>query len=385
MRKMRLLLPILFIFISAFCTGMSTFELTDADSYVTVVVKSTPAAENETRLKIIIRGLPSAVVRAKKAKVSTLPMADRYLILSYKKKEAMYVMDKEGSMFNPLTSEQILIPQKWKNKLKVYGNMAAASHYGKLLSWDEVKKDIPNKSVLTVIDLETGLEFKAQRRAGKYHADVQPLTKSDTKIMKQIYNGKWSWKRKSILVGKDGRYYAASMQGMPHGGDGIPDNGFSGHFCIHFLDSLTHGSRNRDPEHHLMIYKAAGKLDAYFESVTPYELVDSFISAVNARELYILPQCFLDLHHPRLLEIQREMPDIQVFSRVSKYEKKKELENALSTEISVKIRMERKGKGTETADMIFHIARDTRQSPWKIINIKGGFSSDAVTETSSGS
>ncbi|MCC3377949.1 hypothetical protein LKX83_33445, partial [Cohnella sp. REN36] len=71
--------------------------------------------------------------------------------------------------------------------------------------------------------------------AGKYHADVQPLTKADTKIMKQIYNGKWSWKRKAIVVKKDHHYYAASMQGMPHGGDGIPDNSFSGHFCIHFL------------------------------------------------------------------------------------------------------------------------------------------------------
>ncbi|MCI1693111.1 hypothetical protein [Aneurinibacillus aneurinilyticus] len=312
---------------------------------------------------------PSSFVQ-KKTKVSMLPVTDRYLILSHKKREDTYVMDKEGGVFNPRTSEQLLIPKKWKSKLKAYGDMTAASHYGELLPWNEVKKDILNKSVLTVIDLETGLQFQAQRRAGKYHADVQPLTKSDTKIMKQIYNGKWSWKRKAILVEKDGRYYAASMQGMPHGGDGIPGNGFSGHFCIHFLDSLTHGSRNKDPEHHLMIYKAAGKLDTYFKSVTPHELVDSFIGAVNAREPHILSQCFLDLRHVRLLEMQKELPNIQVFRRVSKYTKKKDMTNVLTAEIPVEIRMERKGKRTETVKMVFHVGRNTKQSPWKIINIK---------------
>lgn len=61
--------------------------------------------------------------------------------------------------------------------------------------------------------METGLQFQVQRRAGKNHADVQPLTKQDTAVMKQIYQGKWSWKRRAILVRKDDQFLAASMHG----------------------------------------------------------------------------------------------------------------------------------------------------------------------------
>ncbi|MBN6189241.1 L,D-transpeptidase family protein [Aneurinibacillus sp. BA2021] len=380
MKKLRLLFPVLLILAGIFGTGMSSSELLNADSYAMVVVKSTPTAVHTTQLTIMTNDVRATLQRAKKEKVSTLPLTDRYLILRHKQRNERYVMDKEGSVWNSQTSERLLLPQKWKKKLQAYGDIAAASHYGKLLSWDQAKNEFPVKSVLTIMDMETGLRFKAQRRAGKYHADVQPLTKSDTKIMKQIYNGKWSWKRKAILIEKDGRHYAASMQGMPHGGDGIPGNNYPGHFCIHFRDSVTHGLRSKDPEHHLMIYKAAGELDAYFRTVSPHELVDGFIGAVNTGEAHMLAQFFMDARHPRLLALQKEMPVIQAFRRVSKYKKTAEPTSELKADIPVEIRMERKGKGAETAEMIFHVARSTKQSPWKIIAIEGGFSGEEKSE-----
>jgi len=135
-----------------------------------------------------------------------------------------------------------------------------AEKYGELLPWEEVKKIFPLMGYATVIDFDTRLSFRVQRRAGHDHADVQPLTREDTAVMKKIYKGRWSWERKAILVEINGRRIAASMHGMPHGAGAIQKNQFPGHFCIHFYNSLTH-SHNMDPDHMRMVLRAAGKVE----------------------------------------------------------------------------------------------------------------------------
>ena len=45
------------------------------------------------------------------------------------------------------------------------------------------------------------------------------------------------------------------MNGMPHG-SGPLDNGFSGHHCIHFVNSRTHGTNRVCPLHQAAIKKA---------------------------------------------------------------------------------------------------------------------------------
>ena len=102
-----------------------------------------------------------------------------------------------------------------------------------MLPWEKVNDIIPNQTEFTIIDVDTGLAFRVQRRAGKQHADVQPLTKEDTQMMKKIYHNQWSWKRRAIIVLIDDQMIAASMHGMPHGA-GALQNDFPGHFCVHF-------------------------------------------------------------------------------------------------------------------------------------------------------
>lgn len=152
--------------------------------------------------------------------------------------------------------------------------------------WRKVDKLIPRKAIFTVIDVESGLSFKVQRRAGSHHADIQPLTKEDTDIFKKIYK-EWSWKRRAVIVLHEGRTIAGSMNGMPHGA-GALDNGFNGHFCLHFLNSTTHKTPTPDPAHQLMILKAAGKLDEYVTTSTPEELVETMMLAINNSDTSIL-------------------------------------------------------------------------------------------------
>jgi hypothetical protein len=106
-----------------------------------------------------------------------------------------------------------------------------------MLPWEDVNEILPNKTKFTIIDVETGLQFRVQRRAGNQHADVQLLTREDTQIMKKIYNGKWSWKRRAIIVLISDQMIAAFIHGMPHGA-GALQNGFLGHFFVHFLEVL---------------------------------------------------------------------------------------------------------------------------------------------------
>ncbi|EIT87127.1 hypothetical protein A374_02699 [Fictibacillus macauensis ZFHKF-1] len=151
---------------------------------------------------------------------------------------------------------------------------------GVILPWREAQEILPRGSKFTVTDWKTGLSFNVQRRAGSSHADVQPLTVRDTKIMKQLYDGKWSWKRRAILIQKNERWLAASMNGMPHG-QGALQNGFPGHFCIHFSQSTTHKSKHEDPSHQLMIRKAGGSLFAYARKASPEEVITMLFASIK--------------------------------------------------------------------------------------------------------
>lgn len=143
-----------------------------------------------------------------------------------------------------------------------------------------VNKVFTRGKVATVYDIDTGLSFKVKRTYGTNHADSETLTVKDTKTLKRIYGGKWSWKRRAIIVTVDGKSFAASMNGMPHAGldkyaknkwissrsggygggtnfDAVKGNGMDGHICIHFYKSRTHSTNRVDSKHQAMVKKAA--------------------------------------------------------------------------------------------------------------------------------
>jgi len=126
-----------------------------------------------------------------------------------------------------------------------------------MLQWDVVNQLWRNGTDARVYDIETGLSFLSRRLYGSCHADVEPVTKYDTYIMRRIYGGSWSWSRRAVVVEYGGRYLAGSMNGMPHGHQAIYDNDFQGQFCIHFLGSRLHKNRQVDRVHQAMVLKAA--------------------------------------------------------------------------------------------------------------------------------
>lgn len=253
---------------------------------------------------------------------------------------------------------QLVHAQKWED------SNTPISFQIEMLPWNEVNKIIPNKTKFSVIDVETGSSFQVQRRAGSNHADVQPLTRKDTKIMKKIYNGKWSWKRRAIIVLTNDEMLAASMHGMPHGAGALQNN-FPGHFCIHFYGSTTHRLKKEDFAHKLMIFKAAGKIDEYINTAHPAELIKIFESAVNQNDKKILQMTLSSTGNTKEInKVIKKITNIKITIPPATLEK--DINSIVRVEIPVKINMYTKENGKEKRSGILIIKRNSMTHHWGI-------------------
>lgn len=174
--------------------------------------------------------------------------------------------------------------------LAPYGERLAAQSFGELLAWPEANALFPIGSEAAVRDVETRLAFRVYRHRGSAHFDVEPVTAQDTEILRQIYGGDWSWKRRAVVLTVGGRQIAASMNGMPHGWGDIFNNNFRGHFCIHVDQSRVHTTWRPDEGHQLMVRKAAGTLWETLHTDDPALLADLVLAAVNHYESATLRQ-----------------------------------------------------------------------------------------------
>jgi hypothetical protein len=233
-----------------------------------------------------------------------------------------------------------------------------------ILPWETARDILPKGMKFTVIDVETGLQFKVQRRAGSKHADVQPLTTKDTKIMKDIYDGKWSWRRRAIIVKVGDQFIAASMHGMPHGA-GALQNGFPGHFCIHFLGSTTHRSGKMDKLHHLMILKAGGKVEEYLHTVDPYEFIEFFASAINYQDEPLLK--LVTAPTKKQAQLKKKASQFSYFriNRMS-YFPIEDLTGQLVVEIPVEVKYRTKKSGKVTRSLTFLLRKNSLIDRWEI-------------------
>ncbi|URM34440.1 hypothetical protein LLY41_08630 [Cytobacillus firmus] len=232
-----------------------------------------------------------------------------------------------------------------------------------MLPWEKVNGILPKYSKFTVLDVETGKKFKVQRRAGSHHADVQPLNAEETKIMKSIYGGKWSWKRRAIIVINGNQWIAASMHGMPHGGGALKNN-FPGHFCIHFFGSTTHRTNFMDLSHKLMILKAAGKLEGYLNNANPYEVISAFMAGLKQQDSRIVQSISL-----QPLAWNKVLPRIEnVRLSAMPVLPAEDLTDELSMEVPVEADWFIKNRGRQHFRGSINLVRFSQADPWKVDN-----------------
>ncbi len=119
---------------------------------------------------------------------------------------------------------------------------------------EDMSKNISRFEEVTVIDLETGKDFKAVQYGFSGHLDAEPKSEEDAQVIESLEG--YSWNRRAVAIIVDDVYYAASMNTMPHGGSNVGGNNFAGHFCIHFVGSKTNGSNIVCPLHQEQIRNA---------------------------------------------------------------------------------------------------------------------------------
>ncbi|WP_245959429.1 hypothetical protein [Neobacillus piezotolerans] len=237
----------------------------------------------------------------------------------------------------------------------------AMKQQAKMAPWEKADAIFPRYSTFTVVDVETGKRFRVQRRAGSRHADVQPLTKKDTAIMKKIYNGEWSWKRRAIYAVNGKQKIAASMNGMPHGA-GALENNFPGHFCIHFYKSTTHKRKQMDLSHMLMVYKAAGKLEGLLADADPYDTVSYYVAGIKEQDNRIL--ALLSTEKMNLRDILEKVEGVKMTGH--ELHPPKEGGEGLIAVVPVEIEWHLRGKGRQIAKAEIICLRASPFSPWKI-------------------
>lgn len=339
----------------------------------TIAVKVSPDALHATSESVTRKDWERSwkAAQAKEELSPSFPYTDVYMEISENGGKRLFAVRDDGVLIEPGTNRSIAMPANIRKQWLGYADKLREKHYGDLLDWEQAKSRVPLKSKLTVVDLETGLSFQGQRRAGSHHADVQPLTRSDTAVMKQIYGGTWSWKRRAILVLSDGRPIAASMHGMPHGGDGIPDNGFSGHFCIHFLGSSTHRSGQVDVAHQLMVHKAAGKLQTLLGQASPEHMAEALFEALHQQDGALLRAA---LHgasaetQEKFEKLLRTVDDV----RFAPLNHSTDRSESVTAEIPVKATIQGRGGGLREETFRLQFARETIQSPWILTDADSG-------------
>ena len=231
-----------------------------------------------------------------------------------------------------------------------------------ILPWEQVNEIIPNQSYFTIIDVESGLSFKVQRRAGSKHADVQPVTDKDTKIMKAIYGGKWSWDRRAILVLIHDQLISASMNGMPHGAGALKNN-FPGHFCVHFYGSTTHKTPTPDLAHKIMILKAGGELNRFLSRLDPYEIIQVVEIAINQHDEKLL-SLVLSGDNGSVKETLKKIHHIEIIQRsILPLE---DLPVIVGMKIQLKVKWIRYDQSQEVKDVKLLILKDHVYDQWKI-------------------
>lgn len=162
------------------------------------------------------------------------------------------------------------------------------SKYGELISNDDVDQFVDSGVQITITDLNSQRSMRVQTIGmDHWHADVFPLAKSDTDLIRDIYNFRnefipWCngddwilWQPNAVTVQIDSdpshRTIAAAMVGCPHDVDGGNTvNEFPGHFCLHFLNSMQHGKNETDCSFQKMVQKAGGNPNwATYGQATP--------------------------------------------------------------------------------------------------------------------
>lgn len=126
-----------------------------------------------------------------------------------------------------------------------------------MMDWFEGGSSVLDRGdYATLYHCNTGITIRVKRMGGSNHADLEPATSEDTAKLLKISGGEFDWDSEAVILYSEGKYVACAINTMPHGDQTIRDNDYDGQFCLHMVNSRTHGSDNVNNVHQKAIQKA---------------------------------------------------------------------------------------------------------------------------------
>ena len=141
------------------------------------------------------------------------------------------------------------------------GSSSATTTYNAIvykLDWSYMKSNatalgIARGASIKLTDLTTGKSLNVHVQSTGNHIDAEPLTSADTTTLCEIYGvstpSAISYKRRPMMITTSAGQFLCSIYGQPHGAQDITNNGYEGQFCLHFVNSKTHGTNRVDVDH----------------------------------------------------------------------------------------------------------------------------------------
>lgn len=126
------------------------------------------------------------------------------------------------------------------------------------LDWSYMKSNatalgIARGASIKLTDLTTGKSLNIHVQSTGNHIDAEPLTSADTTTLCEIYGvstpNAISYKRRPMMITTSAGQFLCSIYGQAHGAQDITNNGYEGQFCLHFVNSKTHGTNRVDEDH----------------------------------------------------------------------------------------------------------------------------------------
>ncbi len=119
------------------------------------------------------------------------------------------------------------------------GVMVSARNVKYELWYAKVRNECRKYPYCTIYDPESGLAYQVHMFSYGKHAEIEPLTANDTKIMYEIFGGQ-TWTPKPVwVIFADGTIRIATTHSVPHEVQHIRDNDFPGHSCLHFPRTMA--------------------------------------------------------------------------------------------------------------------------------------------------
>ena len=141
----------------------------------------------------------------------------------------------------------------WMLMSKVSGSKVATSDPRDkvvVLDWYEGgEKVLARGEYGSMYDILSGETIRVKRMGGTNHADLEPATAADTATLLKVCGGEFSWDSRPVILIANGRYVACAINTMPHGDQTILNNNYEGQFCLHMVNSRTHGSDSVNTSH----------------------------------------------------------------------------------------------------------------------------------------